>query len=174
MPRELLWDSSNDYCTETKYKRGSTTATTPMGVCAGLSTEWCKSILKGVRPELSKPLLMQAMLYQRFFDWSEQSTGTSTAIDKAFALAGLTRGSSWVFNNANAAAQGIWRTEGVCWLRFSNHAIASAKVAGKRLFFDPNFGCYEVPSEERLQQLLVQGQNAVKAKKTVEVYLASA
>ena len=53
------------------------------------------------------------------------------------------------------------------------HAIAAAKVARGFFFFDPNFGCYEVPNELRLQQLLEQGQRAVNAKKTVEIYLAS-
>jgi hypothetical protein len=173
MPRELLWDCSNDYCTETAYARGTTTASDPMGVCAGLVTEWCKNILKSVRPELSKPFLLQAMLYQRFFDWSEKAVDTSAAIDKAFALAGLRRGYSTVFSSAGIAAQGIWRTDAVCWLRFSNHAIAAAKQSQRVLFFDPNFGCYEVPNELRLQQLLEQGQNAVKAQKTVEIYLAS-
>lgn len=173
MPRELLWDCSNDYCTETTYRKGTATASAPMGVCAGLSTEWCKNILKGVRPELSKPMLLQGMLYQRFFDWSEQASGTTDAIDKAFQLAGLLRGYSSVFSSAGIAAQGIWRTDAVCWLRFSNHAIAAAKTAKGFFFFDPNFGCYEVANELRLQQLLEQGQRAVGAKKTVEIYLAS-
>jgi hypothetical protein len=86
---DLLWVCSNDYDTEIKYQQGTTKASANQGVCAGLSVEWCKNMLKGIRPELSKPFLLQGMLYQRFYDW-----GTSDADrnNKLFEKAGVTAG----------------------------------------------------------------------------------
>ncbi len=163
--REMLWDCSNDYDTEVKYKKGTTEATPNQGVCSGLSAEWCKNILKGVRPELSKPFLVQGMIYQRFYDFGFDKSGSDGATVKLFATAGLNELTNVTHATARKTAAALWATTGVFWIGLTNHAIAAARRDANRalLFFDPNFGCYAVHSELRLKQLLRQARKAVGA-----------
>jgi hypothetical protein len=197
--KEMLWSCSNDYDTEVKFRIerpdpaskvvggpkqtfkllkdkpgeaptsvGEMTPSANQGVCSGLSAEWCKNILKGVRPELSKPFLMQGMIYQRFYDWGDDAEA------KLMEKAGLGQMSTSLYATARLAAQGLWRTEGAVLVGLSNHMTAMAKTKGTNgtlLYFDPNFGCYAVSSELRLQQLIEQAQSAVGATKEVEIYL---
>jgi Tfp pilus assembly protein PilN len=48
--------------------------------------EWCKNILRGVRPELSEPFLLQAFLYQRFYDWGKDDDAKNAKIFAAAAV----------------------------------------------------------------------------------------
>ena len=165
---DLLWVCSNDYDTEIKYQQGTTKASANQGVCAGLSVEWCKNMLKGIRPELSKPFLLQGMLYQRFYDW-----GTSDADrnNKLFEKAGVTAGARRKHTSAHTTAADMWARTGVWWGGYDCHAVAIAKVDGKPwLFFDPNFGCYAVHSELRMAELFRQGRKAVGAATWMEFY----
>ena len=164
---ELLWECDNDYDTEIKYEKGTAKASANQGVCSGLSAEWCKNILKGVRPELSKPFLLQGMLYQRFYDWGANREEKNA---KIMATAGLTQRSKLDFATARLAAQGLWRSEAVFLVGLTNHKIAVAKTAKTKalLLFDPNFGCYSVVSELRLQELIEQAQKAVSAGKSLD------
>lgn len=170
--RELLWECSNDYDTEISYQRGTTVASANQGVCAGLAIEWCKNILKGVRPELSKPFLMQGMLYQRFYDWgSDDATRNSNMFSKA----GVSGSGHVRKSNARRSAKHMWTQRGVYWGGYNCHAIAVVKVdtIGPHLFFDPNFGCYAVHSELRLAELFRQGRRAVGARNWMEFYSIS-
>lgn len=165
---ELLWSCSNDYDTEVRYTKGTTTASANQGVCAGLAIEWCKNLLKGVRPELSKPFLLQGMLYQRFYDW-----GTSDADRNAklFEKAGVNAGPRSRHATAHSMAASIWPKSGVWWGGYDVHAVAVGKTAeGTWMFFDPNFGCYAVHSQLRLTELFRQGRNAVGASSWMEFY----
>lgn len=166
--REMLWECDNDYDTEIRYTKGTAQPSANQGVCAGLSAEWCKNILKGVRPELSKPFLLQGMIYQRFYDFGSDREERNA---KAIATAGMTQKSKMDFATPRLAAQGLWRSSGAFLVGLSNHKIAVAKTDGTKtlLFFDPNFGCYSVVSELRLQELIQQAQDAVGADKALDV-----
>ena len=167
-PNELLWSCSNDYDTEVRYTKGTITASANQGVCAGLAIEWCKNILNGVRPELSKPFLLQGMIYQRFYDW-----GTSDADrnSKLFGKAGVNAGTRSKHTTAHSMASSMWPKTGVHWGGYNVHAVAVAKVGtGPWLFFDPNFGCYAVHSELRMTELFRQGRKAVGADTWMEFY----
>lgn len=167
--KELLWECSNDYDTEITYKKGTTVASSNQGVCAGLAIEWCKNILKGVRPELSKPFLMQGMLYQRFYDWG---TDDATRNSNMFSKANVSASNYVKKSTARSSASEMWGKQGVFWGGYNCHAIAVVKndANGPHLFFDPNFGCYAVHSELRLAELFRQGRNAVGAKTWMEFY----
>jgi hypothetical protein len=167
---ELLWECDNDYDTEIKYEKGTVKASANQGVCSGLSAEWCKNILKGVRPELSKPFLLQGMIYQRFYDWGADREERNA---KIIATAGMTQRSKQDYATARLAAQGLWRSDAVFLVGLSNHMIAAAKTANTKtmLLFDPNFGCYSVVSELRLQELIDQAENAVSAAKALDTRL---
>lgn len=166
---ELMWECSNDYDTEVTYQKGTAIASANQGVCAGLSIEWCKNILKSVRPETSKPFLLQGMLYQRFYDWG---TDDATRNAKLFATAGVTAGAQEKRSTAHQAATYLWAIQGVFWGGYNVHAVAAAKTSstGPYLFFDPNYGCYAVHSEKRLTELFRQGRKAVGAENWMEFY----
>ena len=166
---ELIWSCHNDYDTEIKYVKGSTRATPNQGVCAGLAIEWCKNLLNGKRPVLSKPFLLQGMLYQRFYDWG---TDDATRNSNMFAKASVSAGTRRNGNSAHRSADVVWNVDGVFWGGYNNHAIAVAKTAGSssQLFFDPNFGCYAVHSKSRLAELFDQGRDAVDAENNMEFY----
>jgi hypothetical protein len=168
----MLWPCSNDYDTEVKYTKGTTNASDNQGVCSGLSIEWCKNMLRGTRPELSKPQLLQGMIYQRFYDFGFNSTGSDAATAKLFATAGVTEMSKQTEPTVQSVAASLWGLTGAFWIGYSNHAVAAAKIdgAGSFFFFDPNFGCYEVSSQQRLEQLLEQGRNAVGAENSVDFH----
>lgn len=165
----MLWNCSNDYDTEIKYKKGTTKASENQGVCAGLAIEFCKNILKGTRPELSKPFLLQSMVYQRFYDWGQNDAERNK---KLFSTASVTAGALLYGNNIHKAAAEVWNKDAVFWGRYDCHAVAVVKIAGTQtqLFFDPNFGCYTVHSEQRLVNLFLQGQSAVGAENWMGFY----
>lgn len=166
--KDLMWTSSNDYDTEVTYAAGTTKASANQGVCAGLAIEWCKNILKGNRPELSKPFLLQGMLYQRFYDWGTSDSDRNT---KLFGKAGVTAGSRSKHTTAHTTAASMWGKTGVWWGGYDCHAVATAKVGTKPwLFFDPNYGCYAVHSELRMIELFRQGRKAVGAENWMEFY----
>jgi hypothetical protein len=167
--RELLWECSNDYDTEVTYKKGTTKASANQGVCAGLSIEFCKNILKGTRPELSKPFLTQGMIYQRFYDWGTDDASRNA---KMFSTAEVNSDGGHKSASQAAGATYIWGKQAVFWGGWDCHACAVAKVGANRpfLFFDPNFGCYAVHSELRLAELFEQGRNAVDAAAWIEFY----
>ncbi len=161
--RELLWTSSNDYDTEIKYAKGTTTASANQGVCSGLSAEWCKNILNGVRAESSKPFLLQGLIYQRFYDWGSDREERNA---KVMATAGLSQTAKVNYSTAQKTAAGLWADTGVFLVGLTNHKIAYANTAGTNnvaLLFDPNYGCYAVHSESRLKELLRQARTAVGA-----------
>jgi hypothetical protein len=112
MSNDLLWDCSNDYDTEVRYRKGTTIASANQGVCAGLAIEWCKNILKGTRVELTKPFLLQGMLYQRFYDWG---TSDADANSKLFGTAGVTAGRLSRHTTAHTTAEHIWPKTGAWW-----------------------------------------------------------
>ena len=166
--RELLWDCSNDYDTEVRYKKGTTKSSDNQGVCAGLAIEWCKNILKGIRPELTKPFLLQGMIYQRFYDWGTDDDERNA---KIFSTAGVTAGTRTKHTTAHTTAKSMWPRSGVWWGGYDCHAVAVAKTGtGPWLFFDPNFGCYAVHSELRMTELFRQGRDTVGAKNWMEFY----
>lgn len=171
MPKqnEMLWSCSNDYDTEIKYKKGTTKASENQGVCAGLAIEFCKNILKGTRPELSKPSLLQSMLGQRFYDWGKSNADANS---KLFRTASVTAGTRRWGKNIHEAATEVWNKDAVFWGGYDCHAVAVVKTAGtqSQLFFDPNYGCYEVRAKERLVQLFLQGRNAVDAEDWMEFF----
>ena len=171
MPKqaEMLWTCSNDHDTEIKYQKGTVVASANQGVCAGLAIEWCKNILKGTRPELSKPFLLQGMLYQRFYDWG---TDDATRNSNLFSKAAVSSGNYKKCATAHSSAQYIWGKQGVFWGGYNVHAIAVVKTDNNSpyLFFDPNFGCYAVQSEKRLTELFRQGRKAVGAATWMEFY----
>ena len=167
--KEMLWECSNDYDTEVSYQKGTTVASANQGVCAGLAIEFCKNILKGTRPELSKPFLLQGMLYQRFYDWGTDDAESNA---KLFSKAGVTSDAGNKSATQAAGASYLWGKQGVFWGGWDCHACAVAKTDSNRpwLFFDPNFGCYAVHSELRLAQLFEQGRKAVSAGAWIEFY----
>jgi hypothetical protein len=165
----MLWDCSNDFDTEIKYKKGTKQASENQGVCAGLAIEFCKNILKGNPPWMSKPFLLQGMLYQRFYDWGKSSAECNS---KLFSTASVTAGTRRWGRNLHEAATEVWNKDAVFWGGYDCHAIAVVKTAGTKsqLFFDPNYGCYEVHSKERLEHLFLQGKDTVNAGDWMEFY----
>lgn len=109
---EMLWDSSNDYDTEIKYKKGTIVPSANQGVCAGLAIEWCKNILKGIRPELSKPFLLQGMIYQRFYDWGKDDAERNGNL---FSKASVSSQDYKKCNTARLSAAYIFGKQGVFW-----------------------------------------------------------
>ena len=109
------------------------------------------------------------MLYQRFYDW-----GTSDATRNAnlFDKAGVSQQSYKKRNSARGGASELWGKVGAYWGGYNNHAISVCKMSDQspQLFFDPNFGCYTVHSQQRLAELIRQGRNAVGAANWVEFY----
>jgi hypothetical protein len=152
---DLLWKCDNDYDTESRYQKGSTTRSGQnQGVCAGQSALWCFNMQAGVRDIFSKPDLTRAMLLQKLYDWKNDRGKLCESV-------GLTVDEEKHYGTYHAACQQMETTPGTYYISLYGHGVAAHVVTGYYYAFDPNFGLYRWVSSGKMVKMLRKSRKAV-------------
>ena len=152
---DRIWDCGNDYDTEVKYRKGTSTQAKPnAGVCAGQSALWCYNMQSGVRDVFSKPELMRAMILQRLYDWHNDRGQLCGKV-------GLKVDDERTFGRYKTACEYMEGHKGTYYITLYGHGVAAHHDDSFKYFFDPNFGCYRFVAAGRLLKLARSARSAV-------------
>jgi hypothetical protein len=149
-----LYSCENTVGTQTKYEKGTTTISkTYEGICKGQAVTWCRNMLDGKAPKLTKPSYDRAAALQVRYEWSDS--------DKMFRLASMVAAGH--YNGAGSILAGqVINQPGVYQIRYTGHALAAANQGGKFYFFDSEQGLYEYDNSSDLVNRFLNGYSSDK------------
>jgi|WetSurMetagenome_2_1015567.scaffolds.fasta_scaffold55857_1 hypothetical protein len=103
------------------------------GICKGQAIVWCRNMLDGISPALTKPSYQRAAALQVIFERS----GSESAFRQASMVPTNIQG------NVYTLFWHITHNAGVYQIRIDGHALAAANQNHKSYFFNADEGLYE-------------------------------